>query len=592
MAFGGKVETRYVLSTVEKGTLTTSVSGSGQVSVLNQTDVQSEVSGEVIGVFVEPGQKITKGAIIAKLDPVEAQKAVRDAELNLESAKLSMEKLNGQIQTTQAENDLAQAQNDLAQLQLSQEIDSEDAEASKQKALDNIEKAYEDSFNKISDAFLDLPTIKEGLRDILSDINGLTIQMDSRDRGRLDDFKNAATTDFYSAKDKYGINFKSFKKITRYSEQSEIEAVLNETTETTKALAQAAKSENDYLNACIDYQDQPSSSVQESLDTLTEYLSLVNTHLSDLLAAQRSLQDYLEAKITAENELREISQNQPLDLSEAEFAVQKAQESMDELTSGGSLDIRAQDIQIRQKENALNDALDKLADYTVRAPYSGTVAAINYDIGDNASSGSAFASIITNQQIAEIPLNEVDVPKVKVGQKANLTFDAIDSLEITGEVAQIDTLATTTQGVVTYNVKILLDIQDERVRPGMSVSAVIITEVKQDILLVPIAAVKSDDEGSYVEMFEGTMPEDTTGQGVTSLTLPIQQAVETGISDDTSTEVISGLEEGDQIIVKTTTSTVTNTNTSTQAKSITSMLGGNKTGGGAPPAGGGAPPMD
>ena len=99
--------------------------------------------------------------------------------------------------------------------------------------------------------------------------------------------------------------------------------------------------------------------------------------------------------------------------------------------------------------------------------------------------------------------------KVKVGQKVTLTFDAIEDLSITGEVAEIDTLGTVSQGVVNYAVKIVFDTQDERVKSGMSVSAAIITDVKQDVLLVPNAAVKSNDE-QYVEVLENNIPRNQT----------------------------------------------------------------------------------
>ncbi|MDD5433706.1 MAG: hypothetical protein PHE77_03610, partial [Candidatus Pacebacteria bacterium] len=61
--------------------------------------------------------------------------------------------------------------------------------------------------------------------------------------------------------------------------------------------------------------------------------------------------------------------------------------------------------------------------------------------------------------MAEISLNEVDVAKVKIGQRAIITFDAIDELEITGKVEDVDTIGTVSQGVVSYNVKIIFDTQ-------------------------------------------------------------------------------------------------------------------------------------
>src|SRR5258706_11523433 len=86
-------DARYITAKVEKGAITASVSGSGQVSSLNQIDIKAKVSGDAVYVVAKDGQKVATGALIAKLDDKDAQKSVRDAEINLESAKLSLEKL-------------------------------------------------------------------------------------------------------------------------------------------------------------------------------------------------------------------------------------------------------------------------------------------------------------------------------------------------------------------------------------------------------------------------------------------------------------------------------------------------------------------
>jgi HlyD family secretion protein len=112
----------------------------------------------------------------------------------------------------------------------------------------------------------------------------------------------------------------------------------------------------------------------------------------------------------------------------------------------------------------------------------------------------------------------------------------------------------------------------------MSVSAAIITDSKTDILLVPSSAIKTKGTAKYVLMFNTPLPAPAIGsQGTPSDIAPNQITVEVGISDDTNTEILSGLKEGDQIVLRTVTSTTT-TNTT---KSATSLLGGN--GGNRPP---------
>jgi RND family efflux transporter MFP subunit len=213
-----------------------------------------------------------------------------------------------------------------------------------------------------------------------------------------------------------------------------------------------------------------------------------------------------------------------------------------------------------------------LSDYYIRAPFDGTIASVSVEKSDSVSSGTVVASLITKKQIAEIPFNEVDVAKIKVGQKTTLTFDAIPDLTISGEVAEIDSVGTVSSGVVNYNVKISFDTQDDRIKPSMSVSAAIITDMAQDVLVVSSSAVKTKNGSSYVEMFDTPLADSVAGvQGSLSKVLPRQQTVTVGISDDTSTQIISGLKEGDIIVTKTITGTAAAT---ASTKSILGSMGG------------------
>ena len=160
--------------------------------------------------------------------------------------------------------------------------------------------------------------------------------------------------------------------------------------------------------------------------------------------------------------------------------------------------IRAKKIAVQQKEDALTSAKETLADYSIRAPFAGVIASVDIQKGDSISNGTIAATLITKQRIAEISLNEVDAAKIKIGQKVTLTFDAVEDLTLTGEVSEVNTLGTVSQGVVSYTIKIAFDTQDERIKPGMSTSATIITEIKQDILIIPSSAIKTLGNSSYV----------------------------------------------------------------------------------------------
>ena len=545
--------TRYILGVVEKGTIIASVSASGQVSASNQLDIQAKTAGEIVSVSVASGQQVSAGQLIVTIDPSDAQKAVRDAEANVESAKLSLEKLLKPAEGLQ----LIQSENTLAK-----------AKESKQNAEDNLEKAYDDGFNNVANAFLDLPEAMSGLEDILvsndasQNYDNLNFYGDSssRNSSKAGTYKQQTAENYNSARKAYDTNFEHYKATNRFSDKKTIEALISETYETTKLIAEAVKSANNLIQLYRDETQQtgrtPIAISATHLSSLSSYTATTNSNLSSLLNATNSFKTYRDSIVNAERTIAENTQ------------------SLNDLKAGAEeLDIRSAELTVMQRENALADARQQLADSYVRAPFAGTIAALNAKKYETAS--GVLASLITAKKIAELSLNEVDAAKIEIGQNATLTFDAIEELTLTGEGAEIDTIGAVTQGVVSYTVKIGFDSQDERIKPGMTVNAAIQTDTKQDVLVVPSSAVKTQNGISYVQVFNPALPERGGAQGITSPTSPQQIEVEVGISDDLHIEILSGLEEGQQIVTRTISGTAANT---------TSTSGGTNQGGG-PPSG-------
>jgi len=310
-----------------------------------------------------------------------------------------------------------------------------------------------------------------------------------------------------------------------------------------------------------------SSTVTSQQASLNSYLGTVNGHLSSLLSLINTIQSDKNT-ITAANRT----------IAEKTGSLANLKEPPD------ALDVRSAQPTIQQKKDALTDAKEKLANYYIRAPFDGTITNVDAKRGDSVSSGTALATLLTEKKIAEVSLNEVDVAQVKVGQKATLIFDAIPDLSISGEVAEIDSIGTVSQGVVSYTVKIGFDTQDERVKPSMSVTAAIITKAKTDVLTVSNAAIKSSGDSYYVEILDNiSADQENKMSGITSLTPPRQVAVQVGLTDDSLTEITSGAKEGDRVVTQTSASTNTSaTKTTTSSSSnggIMQMMNG---GGGRP----------
>ncbi|HSR89524.1 MAG TPA: efflux RND transporter periplasmic adaptor subunit [Candidatus Udaeobacter sp.] len=544
--------TSYVLGTVTKGTLINSVSGSGQVSVTDQVDVKSKVSGEVTSVSVALGQDISVGTILASVDARDAQRAVRNAQTDLQTAKLELDKLlapTDELTLLQAENSLAQTKE------------------SEQKSEDDLKKAYEDGFNTISNAFLSLPAVMTGVQDILfansfnfsqANIDFYAGAVKSYD-DRVTQYRDDAYDKYQTARAAYDKNFDDYKSVTRFSDTSTIEKNITETYDTTKLISEAVKSANNliqfYQDRLTEHNLKPSSISVTHISSLNSYTGTANNHLSNLLAIKQTIKNSQDSILNAQRTI-----------AEKELSLDKIKNGPDDL------DIRAKRIAVQQKEDALVSTQQALADHYIRAPFAGIVAKSDLKKGDSISSGSAVITLITKQHTAQISLNEVDAAKIKVGQKVNVTFDAIDGLSISGQVAEVDTIGSVSQGVVTYNVKIVLDTQDDRIKLGMSVSAAIITDIKQDVLIVPSSAVKTQNGVSYVEQLDQTI-QNPSSQGVTSAVAPHEQMVQVGASNDTQTEIISGLKEGDQIIVRTIAASAAKPAT-TQAPSLFGGAGG------------------
>ncbi|MCK9352257.1 MAG: biotin/lipoyl-binding protein, partial [Candidatus Pacebacteria bacterium] len=379
------MQPRYVMAAVTKGTLISSVTGSGQVSASNQIDIKPKVSGDIVSISVKSGQTVKAGDIIARLDSTDAQKAVRDAQVSVETAQLSYQKLI-------APNDA------LSELQWQNTLDK--AKESKQSNEDDLQKTYDDGFNNVSNAFLQLPSIMTGLDQLLfNEDNSLggTIGQENVDyyasyakmnetdstNSKADQYAAEVKANYRAARTAYDANFQQYKNTSRTtSSVTDIEKLIVQTYETTKKIADTVKSANNLIQY---YKDQSALRnttakplADTHLSTLSSYTSQTNSYLTNLLNSTNSI---TADKIAITNANRTIAENT--------LSFQKFQAGAD------TLDIRNAQITITQKQNALSDARNTLGDYTLRAPFDGVIAKVDAKIGDSASPGAAVATLVT-----------------------------------------------------------------------------------------------------------------------------------------------------------------------------------------------------
>jgi len=239
------------------------------------------------------------------------------------------------------------------------------------------------------------------------------------------------------------------------------------------------------------------------------------------------------------------------------------------------------DNQLQNAKASLENAQDRLDDYMVTSPITGTVVEKTVKAGDNVGTGSNSNNtlcIIYDLSYLQMTLNidELDIDNVEVGQVVNITSDAKEGQTFTGVVTKVSVVGTTSGGTTTYPVTVRIDDTDG-LRPGMNVDAEIVLSSADGVLAIPSLAVNrgdtvlvTSDSPSAANALEQEAPE---GYAYVQVT--------TGVSDDSYIEITSGLQEGDTVAYLRTASSCSD-------MMMSGMPGGDM-GGGMPGGGGGMP---
>jgi membrane fusion protein, macrolide-specific efflux system len=175
----------------------------------------------------------------------------------------------------------------------------------------------------------------------------------------------------------------------------------------------------------------------------------------------------------------------------------------------------------------------------IEAPFDGMVADISITEGKEISTTSLATPAISLVDAGEIRMrgfvDEVDIATIKVGQSANITLDALPDEQLDGEVAFISPIGTALAGVVSYDTTIALKNPATQLRDGMTATAEVIIERRDNVLFVPNRALRGTWQRPYVLVFIDGQQE--------------ERDVTLGLTDGINTEVLSGLEEGEEVVL-------------------------------------------
>ena len=189
----------------------------------------------------------------------------------------------------------------------------------------------------------------------------------------------------------------------------------------------------------------------------------------------------------------------------------------------------------------------------VKSTATGTIANFSISVGDKVTAGSGTSalaltaqvpptipilSVVTGQEgyTVKLALNEVDIPKVRSGQKAMILLDAFAEKSFDGRVASVDEVGANSQGVVTYNVYIAILNFEKNIKPGMTANVDIEVDKAENVLTVPNSAIKPYKEGKAVQVYD------------TKSKQPVYVPIKIGVRGVDKTEVVEGVSEGMEVI--------------------------------------------
>ena len=223
-------------------------------------------------------------------------------------------------------------------------------------------------------------------------------------------------------------------------------------------------------------------------------------------------------------------------------------------------DIAMKQSAVTSAQKDLTDAQTSAGKDTITSPIAGIIAELAVKNGASVTSSTTVATII-NQSMMEtvVSVDELDISKVQVGQKANITLDAITGKTFSGSVVQVDPIGTSSNGVTTYSVTVSVD-KPEGIKIGMNTNVSIITQSKENVIVLSANAILNK-RGTTAYVLSADSLFDSDGKSIQlnnvnsmELMQKYGKQITIGLSNTNEVEVVSGLSDGDKVAVAATVS--------------------------------------
>jgi len=301
----------------------------------------------------------------------------------------------------------------------------------------------------------------------------------------------------------------------------------------------AANSTDQVMLSCVNL-DNAKRAYDDAVTAYNNYLSdwHVQVYGTYEVSPQKAQLDRAKAAYDQAIASCNLAQNSAGDDSSVKSAlvqIKSAQVALDKLVNPSELTLATAKAQLDKARQSLEQAQRQLDKARIVAPSGGVITQVTAVVG-GPSSGTSIGLADTSRYHVDVLVDETEIAQVQVGQKAEVTFDALPDVTMTGAVGRIDPAGTINQGVVYYAVRVNLDPTEAALRIDMTSNVRVILDTHADVLAVPGGAIRSDGNTYYVNVV------DAYGE-------PQRVAVTTGYTDGDLTEVSGDLQPGQQVYI-------------------------------------------
>ncbi|HMB17390.1 MAG TPA: efflux RND transporter periplasmic adaptor subunit [Candidatus Paceibacterota bacterium] len=484
---GSKGSGKYDYTKAKKGDIRQEVSVTGDVRPIEGVDLAFEKSGRVSRVNVKAGDEVYRGQPLVSLGS-------NDLYAQLEEAKASLKAEEAKLR-------------ELKRGPTSYEVDVKESE---------IKEAEQDLVNKYA--------------DVVTYIEDAYAQ--------ADDAVRAKTTElFQKSSGSYVLDYDACDS----GEENQANFVRNNMEDLLMEWREEIKSFDDISNVkLLDALDE----AQENLSLVTNFLNEVNdTLVVDCELSDSDVSSYRTKVSTARDNVNSIlsslnSLEQSIALKTATLS--RKQSELNQLLAGATEEkVSVQEATVDKMTANVGNIRAQIEKGILRAPFSGVITKVDAEIGEIVDAYKEVVSVVSDSGFKiEVNIPEVDVSKVEVGDKAEVTLDAYGEDEtFEAELISVDSSETEIEGVSTYGATLEFVESDKRIKSGMTANVDIITGVREDVVYVPQRAVINEESKDYVRILDQNDE-------------VVKKEVEIGLKGSLgNVEIKKGVSVGDRVIV-------------------------------------------